>query len=290
MKIGITADCSSGLEYFPRKHNVKITRTTIHFGDETLIDGVDITADGFYERLKNSDIIPTTSAPTPGEIMKRVEEWKKEGCTDIIHFPISFGLSAYGENLQAIGKDIFDGVNFYVFDTKTACIMEGYIAYYAQILANKGYSIENIFSECSKLRQNTCAFFVVDDLKYLVKNGRLSTAAGFVGSLAGIKPVLELNREGKIVTYEKVRTHKKAINRLVEIIKERSEGYKRVLYLVQHTGCLEAAQELAERMKREMTNAEKVEISTITPTVGAHIGCGVLGMARIVLDNLAEEL
>ena len=137
MKIGITADCSSGLEYFPHKHNVKITRTAIHFGEETLIDGVDITADGFYERLETSEIIPTTSAPTPGEILKRVEEWKAEGCTDVIHFPISFNLSAYGENLQAIGKDMFEGINFYVFDTKTACIMEGYLAYYAEKLAKK---------------------------------------------------------------------------------------------------------------------------------------------------------
>ena len=290
MKIGITADCSSGLEYFPHKHNVKITRTAIHFGEETLIDGVDITADGFYERLETSEIIPTTSAPTPGEILKRVEEWKAEGCTDVIHFPISFNLSAYGENLQAIGKDMFEGINFYVFDTKTACIMEGYLAYYAEKLAKKGYSVKEIFSEVSKLRQNTMAFFVVDNLKYLVKSGRLSATAGFVGSLAGIKPVLELNREGRIVTYEKVRTHKKAIRRLIDIIKENSVGYKKVLYLVQHTGRLDAAKELAARIESEVDNAARVEISTITPTVGAHIGYGVLGIGRIVLDNLAEEI
>lgn len=290
MKIGITADCSSCLDYFPRKHNVKITRTAIHFGNETLIDGIDITADEFYERLKKSDIIPTTSAPTPGEIMARVEEWKAEGCTDVIHFPISFNLSAYGENLQAIGKDIFEGVNFYVFDTRTACIMEGYVAYYAEILANKGYTVEEILAECEKLRNNTVAFFVVDDLKYLVKNGRLSTVEGFIGSLVGIKPILELNDEGKIVPYEKVRTHKKAINRILEIVKEKSVGHKRVRYLVQHAGRHEDALELMERMKQEMPNVESVEFSVITPTVGAHIGYGLLGIARIILDDLAEEI
>mgnify|MGYP001473032838 CR=1 FL=1 len=292
MKIGITADCSSGLEYFPHKHNVKITRTTINFGDETLVDGIDITADEFYERLEKSDIVPSTSAPTPGEISRQVEAWKAEGCTDVIHFPISFNLSAYGENLQAIGKEMFDDLNFYVFDTKTACIMEGYIAYYAEILASKGYNVVKIFDKCSKLRQNTSAFFVVDNLKYLVKNGRLSASAGFVGSLAGIKPVLELNREGRIITYEKVRTHHRAIDRMVQIIKEISHQHRNVLYIVLHTGRLQKAKELAARLQSEVSNARRFEISTITPTVGAHIGYGVLGIARIILDDLdfAEEL
>jgi DegV family protein with EDD domain len=290
MKIGITADCSSGLEYFPHKHNVKITRTSIHFGEETLVDGVDITADEFYERLAKSEIIPTTSAPTPGEIMKQVEAWKAEGCTDVIHFPISFNLSAYGENLQALGKDMFDGINLYVFDTKTACTMEGYIAYYAEKLAKKGLGIQEVISECSKLRQNISAFFVVDNLKYLVKNGRLSAPAGFVGNLAGIKPVLELNREGRIITYEKVRTHRKAINRIVQIIKEKSVDYKKVIYIVLHTGRLEDAKELAKRLEGEVDNALRIEVATITPTVGAHIGCGVLGIARIVTDNLLLEI
>jgi DegV family protein with EDD domain len=292
MKIGITADCSSGLEYFPHKHNVKITRTTINFGEEILIDGVDITADEFYERLEKSEIIPTTSAPTPGEISRQVDACIAEGCTDIIHFPISFNLSAYGENLQAIGKEMFDGVNFYVFDSKTACMMQGYNAYYAEILAGKGYNIQQIFSECSKFRQNTSAFFVVDNLKYLVKNGRLSASAGFVGSLAGIKPILELNREGRIITYEKVRTHRKAVDRMIQIIKGISDGHKNVLYLVLHTGRLETAKELAERLRGEVSNAKRIEVSTITPTVGAHIGYGLLGIARIILDNLdfADEV
>lgn len=290
MKIGITADCSSGLEYFPHKHNVKITRTTINFGEEVLVDGVDITADDFYKKLEKSDIVPTTSAPTPGEIMKRVEEWKNEGCTDVIHFPISFNLSAYGQNLLAMGKDMFEGINFYVFDSKTAAAMEGYLAYYAEKLAAKGYSIEEIFAECLKLREGMTAFFVVDDLKYLVKNGRLSGAAGFIGALAKIKPVLHLDREGKIVTFEKVRTHGKAIARSIEMIKEMSKDYKKVIYLVLHSNRLEDAKQYAKQLKQEVNNAHRIEISTITPTVGAHIGCGVIGFARIVLDNIAIEL
>jgi DegV family protein with EDD domain len=290
LKIGITADCSSGLEYFPHQHHIKITRTAIHFKDKVLVDGIDITADEFYEKLAQSDVVPTTSAPTPGEIVRCIEEWKAEGCTDVIHFPISFNLSAYGENLEAVGKDLVDGIRLHVFDTKTAAIIEGYQAYYAQILADKGYTVEQILSECAKMRNQSTAFFVVDDLKYLVRNGRLSGAAGFIGSLANIKPVLEMNVEGKIVTYEKVRTHRKAIDRCLELIKEKSTDYQKVLYLILHTGRYDDAVKLKERLKEEVSNGYRFEISTITPTVGAHIGCGVLGIARIILDDLAEEV
>lgn len=289
-KIGITADCSSGLEYAPFEHNIKITRTAIHFGDETLVDGVDITADQFYDKLANTDVVPSTSAPTPGEILSRVEEWKKAGCTDVIHFPISFGLSDYGKNLESSMEDLIEGVKFHVFNSNNACIMEGYEAKYAEILAEKEYSVEEIFSECEKLRSQITTYLVVDDLKYLVKNGRLSAAAGFIGGLAKIKPVLELGESGKIETFEKVRTHRRAIERIFELVLDYSKNYENVIYVVLHTARLDDAKVLADNLKDRVTNAKRIEVSTVTPTVGAHIGCGVLAIACIATDGLKEEL
>lgn len=290
MKIGITADCSSGLEYAPFESDVKITRTTINFGETVLVDGVDITADAFYEKLKSSDFVPSTSAPTPGEIIKRVEEWKNKGCTDVIHFPISYGLSKYGMNLVNIGDSLVEGVKVHVFNSNTACLMEGYNANYAMRLAKKGYSVEEIFSECEKVKNGTDAFFVVDDLKYLVKNGRLSKTSGFIGGLAQIKPVLHLGEEGEILTYEKARTHQRAISRIIDLTVERAKDYKKVLYMVLHTGRLDDAIKLSEVLKPKLSNCYKMDVVTITPTVGAHIGCGILGIARIVLDDLKEEI
>lgn len=290
MKIGISADCSSGLEYFPKDHTVQITRTTINFQEEVLIDGIDITADEFYEKLSNTDIVPTTSAPTMGEILKTIQYYKDKGYTDVIHFPISYNLSTYGENLKATVSDLIEGINFHVFSTRSATNIQGYVAYYGEILAKKGYDVETIFRECDKLRNNIKAYFVVDDLKYLVKNGRLSATAGFIGSLVRVKPILTLSDQGKIEPFEKVRTHAKAINRMLEIIDNESKNHKNIIYVVLHTKRLDDALEIAEKIKITQKNAKRVEVATITPTVGAHIGCGVLGIGRIVVDDLIEEI
>ena len=289
-KIGITADCSSGLEYAPFKHNIKLTRTTIQFGEETLVDGIDINSEEFYKRLKNSDVIPSTSAPSPKAILDAIEELKQQGCNEIIHFPISFGLSDYGKNLETSLEDFTKDIKFRVINSNTACLMEGYLAKYAEILADKGYSIDEIIEEIPNFRDKINAFFVVNDLKYLVKNGRLSLASGMIGSLIKIKPILNLGKSGKIETFEKVRTKSSAIKRMFELIIEYGKSFDNCIYLVLHTGNVEEASQMAIDLKSCVNNAKRIEVSTITPTVGAHIGCGILGIACLPLDGLKEEI
>ncbi len=285
MKIGFTADSSSGLAYAPFKHNVTITKTTIHFGAEELIDGVDITADDFYLKLEKSSVIPTTSAPTMGEILNAIELLKSKGYTDVIHFPISTNLSAYGKNLEALIRPLIQGINFHVCDSKAATLMQGYLVSFAEKLAEKGHSVQEIIEMSQIFRTKMNAYFIVDDLKYLIKNGRLSGFAGTIGILTKIKPILTLNLEGKIVTKEKVRVHAKAVNRIFELLKTETKNYKKVTYMVLHTNRLADAQLFCQRIKDEMTNVNQVILSTITPTVGAHIGSKILGAGYMIEDD-----
>ncbi|HHX00956.1 MAG TPA: hypothetical protein GX740_06625, partial [Acholeplasmataceae bacterium] len=115
-------------------------------------------------------------------------------------------------------------------------------------------------------------------------------AKGFIGSLARIKPILELDDEGKISPYEKVRTYNRAVNRIIELIGDASINAKKVIYVVLHTKQKDEAMEVAKRIQEMQANALRVEVETITPTVGAHIGCGVIGVGRIILDDLIEEI
>jgi len=291
-KIGITADSSSSLEYAPFPHNVKITRTAIHFGTKEYMDGKDITPDQFYNLLEQSDIVPSTSAPATGMLVSKAEELMDEGCTDVIHFAISTKLSAYGNNCQPLVSSVLEDepINYHVFDSKSACIMEGINAHYAEILASKGYTVEEIFAECNKVIANTDTYFVVDDLKYLVKNGRLSGAAGMLGSLMKIKPLLRMTKDGQIITYEKIRTHQKAVERMIECAIESAKDAKKVLYIVLHTNRKEDCEKLQNNLLSQVNNCYKTFLTTVPPTIGAHIGSRILGIATIILDDLKEEL
>ncbi|MFA6661891.1 MAG: DegV family protein [Bacilli bacterium] len=291
IKIGITADSSSGVEYAPFKNNVKITRTYINFPDKKLLDGVDIKAQEFYEILETTDVIPSTSAPTAGEILKKLEEWNKEGATDVIHFAISSGLSTYGLNIENIINETKTvDTAFHAFDSGTSCIAQGYNAKYAEMLAEKGYSVEEILDECTKFRDNSVIYFMVGNLKYLVKNGRLSAASGAIGSLMQIKPILRLGPpDGLIVPFKKIRTNKKAIEKMFELAHTDGRGHKKVLYAVIHSDRLEEAKTLQKRIQDNIHNAVRVDVSDITPTIGAHIGPHLLGVVVVNLDVLKED-
>lgn len=285
MKIGLTADSSSGLEYAPFKHHVLITKTQINFGDDILIDGVDITADEFYDRLEKEKIIPTTSAPTTGEIVTQINKLVEDGCTHVIHFPISTELSAYGKNLENIIQPLFPNIVFKVCDTKSATLLQGMMVRYAETLVNQGLSIDEVIEKTLAYRKRANAYFIVDDLKYLIKNGRLSQLSGTIGILAKIKPILSLNQAGKIETIEKVRVHHKAVERMIEMVLNDTKEAKSVSIILLHTNRLEDATRYKLHLEKVMTNIKEILISTITPTVGAHIGSKILGIGYIIHEN-----
>ena len=195
-KIAIISDVNAGLDYIGRDPQIPVLRSVINFGEEHLVDGVDITADQFYERLLNEQVIPSTSAPTVGEAMELIEKLIKDGYTSLIMYSISYQLSSIGQMVETLREDYNDQINIYVVDTKTAAYLQGYLAVTAKEMVDAGKSVKEIIDYSNYLIENSHAYFVVDNLNYLVKNGRISGAAGFLGGLLKIKPVLEMTKEG----------------------------------------------------------------------------------------------
>lgn len=155
----------------------------------------------------------------------------------------------------------------------------------AEILAERGYTVEEIMDECQKFADQTVAYLIVDDLKYLVKNGRLNAVSGFIGGLAKIKPILQLAKNGTIDVFEKIRTRNRAIDRIKELVLNDTKEAKEVIYMVLHSDCENDAKVLLEEIKPLYKNGVRFDLTTVTPTVGAHIGCGVIAIAYIILDG-----
>ena len=286
MKIAIMTDVNAGLDYIGYDPKIACLRSSVNFPNEVLVDGIDIKADEFYDRIKNitdPKDIPSTSAPAIGDIMETIEKFIEEGYTDIIHFPISFKLSSTGQNVVSIAREYEDKINIHVVDTKVACYMQGYLAINAKQMADNGATVEEILKRSYELIDNMKIYFVVEDLNYLVKNGRLSGMAGFMGNILKIKPVLELNEDGYIVTKEKIRTYSKALERSIELLLEYVEGKENIKLLGFHSLKEEVLKEVIGKIQEARPDIKDVEIHFITPAVGAHIGVGVIGIGAIAL-------
>ncbi len=286
MKIGISTDVNAGLDYVNNPYDIKVLRSSVNMEGQVYIDGIDIRADEFYDKLSQvtrKEDIPSTSAPALGDIYDLLDYYVENGYTHVIHFPISFALSATGSTVKQVSEEYKDKINVTVIDTKAACFVQGFLAMNAAKMVEEGATPDQIIERSNYLIENKAFFFVVDSLDYLVKNGRLSGASGLIGNLLKIKPLLELNNEGKIVQFEKVKTSKKARQRVVELVLDYIKDEKNVKVMLFHTLALEAAEELKQLVQESRPDIEEIEIYYVTPAVGAHVGCGVAGIAAYKL-------
>lgn len=281
-KIAIISDCNAGLDYVEGGNQIPVLRSVINFGEEHYVDGIDIKADEFYLKLNETGIIPSTSAPTVGEAMTLIEKLIDEGYTDVIMYSISYQLSSIGQMVANLQSE-YPNINIHVVDTKAAAYMQGFLAMDAKRMVYEGRTVREILDRSYYLIDNSHAYFIVDDLSYLVKNGRLSGAQGFLGGLLKIKPVLELNKEGKIVSKEKIKTHRKAVERALSLFLDEIGGHKNLKVLVFHTQREDDANQIIEHLKAQLGENTDIELHTVTPAVGAHIGCGILGFGYFKL-------
>jgi DegV family protein with EDD domain len=125
---------------------------------------------------------------------------------------------------------------------------------------------------------------MVDDLKYLVKNGRLSNAAGFIAGMLRIKPVLEFDEEGKIVGTEKIRTTKKTMDTIVKYVGEAKQKYKKVKLCICHGLDMELLEKFKEEIKT-IADLDDILMLPIPPVIGAHVGNGVVSLGYFVLEQ-----
>lgn len=271
-------DTSTGcLDYYENPYDIKIIRFSIFFGEEKYIDGIELTAEDFYKRLHDQpEIIPQTSQPSPGELLELFEGLIEEGYDEAIVTTISRHFSGVYNGILTVSKILEDKIKIHLFDTKNVCFPEGFYALEAARMTQEGRSVEEIFSHFEEMQKNTTIYFAVDNLKYLVKNGRLSGASGFVANVLQIKPLLQVQPSGIIEAVEKIRTTKKALTRVAEKFVNESKGRKYHAYLV-YTGNAELKDYLKQQLLLLGDVSGLLEIPC-SPIVGCHVGGDAIGI------------
>ena len=268
---------TGGLDYYPFSHDIKILRIKVFLDDKEYLDGSELKADQFYDILREKpELIPKTSQPSIGDVITFFEELYEKGYDQFYVTTLSSKLSGTHNTILLAAKELKDKMNIHVFDTLTVCFSEGMFALKAEKLLKEGKTFEQIDEALLYMRAHNTIFFAVDSLAYLVKNGRLSNAQAFVGKLLKIKPILQVQESGHIVSIEKIRNIKNALASITSKIKAYANGREFDAYIL-YTGNPKLKVHFIQIIKEEL-GLENLYESPSTPVVGAHIGPDVTGI------------
>lgn len=279
-KIRIVTDSTADI---PQKEKealgIEVVPLKVHFGSETYVDGVDITSSEFYEKLAAASELPTTSQPSPVDFMDVYKQWADEPDTEIISIHISSAFSGTYQSAVLAKSLLEDQMKVHIVDSRTTCYGLGMLVVTAAKAAAEGKSAEEILALIEKLRSETRIYFIVDTLEYLYKGGRIGKASALFGSLLNIKPILTIDDSGEVAPVDKVRGAKKALTRMIEMLKE-DFGDRPIRLVIGHSGTKESAAELRD-MVCSQVNVESDSYIEIGPVIGVHTGPGTLAVIAL---------
>ena len=274
--IAIITDSTAYLppEYI-QKYYLKIAPLTVLFGEESYRDGVDISPREFYNRLKTSTIMPTTSQVTIGAFKDLYEDLFQAGA-EILVITISGKLSGTVESARQ-ARQFVPEAKIEVVDSLSTTVEQGLIVLAVARAAASGASLMECKQVTEQARQRTGVVFAVDTLEFLHRGGRIGGAKRFMGTLLNIKPILTINA-GQVDALEQARTRKKSISRLVDIVAERVTGKSQVRLGVSHANALEEAQALMGMASMRLDPVGAM-ITDLSPVIGSHVGPGTVALA-----------
>jgi DegV family protein with EDD domain len=251
----------------------------VHFGEESYRDRVDLTPTEFYDKLRNSNIIPTTSQASPGTFLEIFGELSKT--TNQIYSIHSVKTLTGMYNSARVSADALKvtdpfGLQIEVVDSRATSMGLGWLAIYAARAARYGYALDEIKDLIADVIPRTHCIAMLDTLDYAVRGGRLGKGSAVIGSLLNVKPIISLVN-GEVLLVEKIRTQKRAVERIADIVL--GSGPIQELAII-HA----AAHEMAEALRRHFAETwfeEQIMVCETGPVIGAHTGPGAVGVAWI---------
>lgn len=236
--------------------------------------------DHFYRELKTSEEVPTTSQPSVGDFIDVYRPLIESG-QKIFSIHLSAGISGTCESaLKArsqLAREGADESRIAVFDSQSAAGGLGIMAIAAVRMAQNGAPLEGVMDHVLKTREDFKMWFVVDTLEFLRRGGRIGAASAWIGTTLKIKPILSF--ESEITQVERVRTGKRAFERILDFARQRKESGSDA-WVVQHIQAPDQAKRLADSVQ-EIMGREPVYVSEVGPVIGAHIGPGLLGFGSV---------
>ena len=243
--------------------------------DDRIRDGVDLTPDQFYDRLKNSDTIPTSSQPSAGEFISFFKT-VAEDFDAIVAVLVSSKISGTVASALAAVNDLPE-IPIKIVDTLGVSMSLGYCVLAAAKAAAAGQSLEQAAAAAEQMSKRVHLLFAVDTLEFLHKGGRIGGAKALFGTALSIKPLLHF-QDGVIEPLMQVRTKKKAVATMLDVVEERLGGKKMIEAALLDIDVPEEGDQVGEMVKERFPGVRLIR-STVSPVVGTHAGPGTIGLA-----------
>ena len=252
------------------KYQIRVVPLTIVWGDKQYLDGIDITAEEFYERLGKIPFHPTTSQPTPQDFNDAYEEALNTGANEILVITISGAMSGTIESARAAGATFRAPVR--VLDSKSNSMGLGWQLLAAARARESGGGVDEMVRAADEVRGRLHFHVVLDTLEYLVKGGRIAGAAKFIGNVLKIKPQIRVNHQsGTVEAGDVSRTRARALETLYSSFLKKVDSSKPLHVAVLHNAAYEDANALADRIRAELEPVELI-MGIVSPVLGAHTG------------------
>lgn len=285
MAIRIIADSVSDIpKALAKQHGIIVLPLSVNFEDGSYLDGVDLSNEAFFDKLKDAKKLPTTSQVPPGVFLEAFEKAVNAG-DQVICITMSSKLSGTYQSAVA-AKEMLGKGDIAVLDSKMVTFAIGRIALIMAQMADRGQTYSHIVASGQKMIDATVCRFIVDTLTYLTRGGRLKPAEALVGSLLNIKPVLTM-QEGELKSWGKARGRKKAVKLVVDDLVNKGVDLNGKLVSLFHATDFEYLKELHQALLEPYPNM-LLEFGEVGCVVGTHSGpsCIAISYIDLPLDQL----
>jgi DegV family protein with EDD domain len=278
--IKIVTDSTAYLpEEMVREHDIQVVPLYVHFGTEAFKEGVELSNEEFYRKLKEAPALPTTSQPSPAEFHQVFVPLVDAG-HEVITLTISSKLSGTWNSAMAAKEDMPEAP-ISVVDTFSTSVGLHLMVDAALKAAAAGATRQEIVDQIEQIKDKMQIFFVVDTLEYLAKGGRIGNGKAFLGTLLKVKPILVL-QEGAIEPLEQVRSKRKATERMLELVAEYvSDNCAASHIAITNSLVRDEAEAIGQELVGRLGCAQPL-MADLGPVIGAHTGPGCLGVAAYV--------
>lgn len=275
-KVALITDSTA---YIPKEivkeYDITVAPQILIWNGDELRDDVDIKPEEFYQRLSKATVMPSTSQVTPSDFYKMFKD-KVDAGYEVLAVLISEKLSGtISSAVQA--REMLPGAPVHIFDSRTTAMAMGFQVIEAAKLAKNGASLNECRAAAENASEHVGVVFAVDTLEFLHRGGRIGGAARFLGTAFKLKPILELV-DGRIEAIERVRTRGKSLERLLELVEERTKGKQNIHLATLHANAYTEACQLLDTAARKLNAVESI-LSEVSPVVGTHAGPGTVGLA-----------